>query len=265
MKKKVLIFLFFLLFIPTSIHASSTTAYQEYLQSFDAYRKALSDFKVARAEYLKFNTLTSQQTALEKTKAMLAQRSQLLRTHLLFINEKLNESIAMDPSAKAVYQTLIKNEVTFLNNHIALMDDIGSIQDADGVSKKLSSHYNVLQSNIYQTIVALKLAELTAADAVYTDLFSRCYSLLQTNRSSYTKEKQSILDRWLLQIQNKQDLFKQKTDEITKENASLKSSSVNDITTSYQKIQKLMSEAKQYLSEGTSFMEELTAAMQYAD
>lgn len=263
MRKNIIIFLLFLFIIPSPVWASAASAYQEYLQEFDVYRSNLNDFKVARAEYLKFKTLTSQQTALEKTKIMLAQRSQLLRSYLQFINERLNESTSMSPSTKSVYQALIKNEVTFLNNHTALMSDIGSIQDADSVSKKLSSHYTILQSNVYQTIAALKIAELNAVDAIYTDLFTKSYSLFQANRSSYTTEKQSILDRWLLQIQNKQDLFKQKTDEITSANAALKSSSTTDITTNYQKIQKLMSEAKQYLSEGTSFLQELTTSMQY--
>jgi ABC-type transport system involved in cytochrome bd biosynthesis fused ATPase/permease subunit len=80
------------LFLPTTVWASSTSAYQEYLQEFDKYRTVLNDFKVARSEYLKFKTLTSQQSALEKTKQMLADRSQLLRSYLQFLNEKLNES-----------------------------------------------------------------------------------------------------------------------------------------------------------------------------
>jgi len=253
------------LFLPAVVWASSTSAYQEYLQEFDKYRTVLNDFKVARSEYLKFKTLTSQQTALEKTKQMLADRSQLLRSYLQFLNEKLNESKSMDPTDKALYQTLIKNEVTFLNNHTALMGSIGSIQDADGVSKQLSSHYTLLESSIYQTIVGLKFAELSSLDTLYYDLFTKSYALIGENRSSYTSEKQSILDRWLLQIQNKRDLYKQKTDEITKENATLKSASLSEITASYQRVLKSMSEARQYLSEGTSFLQELGTSMQYGE
>jgi len=261
--KYILIIVVF--FLPAAVWASSTSAYQEYLQEFDKYRTVLNDFKVARSEYLKFKTLTSQQTALEKTKQMLADRSQLLRSYLQFLNEKLNESKSMDATNKALYQTLIKNEVTFLNNHTALMGSIGSIQDADGVSKQLSSHYTLLESSIYQTIVGLKFAELTALDTLYYDLFTKSNALIEKNRSSYTAEKLSILDRWLLQIQNKRDLFKQKTDEITKENSTLKSASLSEITASYQRILKSMSEARQYLSEGISFLQELTASMQYGE
>ncbi|HCM81908.1 MAG: hypothetical protein UV63_C0008G0012 [Microgenomates group bacterium GW2011_GWC1_43_11] len=265
MIKKAFTIILFLFLIPSAVWASSQSAYQEYLIEFDKYRAVLNEFKVARSEYLKFKTLTSQQTALDKTKQMLSQRSQLLRAYLQFLNEKLNESASMDASTKSLYQTLIANEVKFLNNHTGLMGAIGSLQDAEGVSQQLSSHYTMLQSSMYQTIVGLKTAELMALDAHYYALFTKSHTLIQENTSSYTPEKQSIMERWLLQIQNKRDLFRQKYDEITKENTVLKSSSLSEITASYQRIQKLMSEARQYLSEGTSFLQELTASMQYGE
>jgi len=111
----------------------------------------------------------------------------------------------------------------------------------------------------------LKMAELTAIDTMYYESFTKSHAFIQANKSSYTVEKQSILERWLLQIQNKRDLYKQKTDEITKENTTLKSSSVSEITVGYQRIAKLISEARQYLSEGASFLQELTTAMQYRE
>jgi len=265
MVKNIVILLFLLFFVPSFVYASSASSYQEYLGGFDTYRSALNEFKVARSEYLKFKTLTSQQTALDKTRQMLASRSQLLRSYLQFLNEKLNESTAMDAPTKSLYQTLIGNEVKFLNNHTGLMGSIGSLQDAEGVSQQLSSHYTMLESSIYQTIVGLKMAELTAIDTEYFTIFTNSYTFIQNNKSMYTPEKQSIMERWLLQIQNKRDLYKQKTDEITKENSALKSSSLSEITASYQRIAKLMSEARQYLWEGTSFLQELTNSIQYGE
>jgi len=263
--KKVLFIFFLAFFFPLKIFASSQTAYQEYLIEYDVYRTALTDFKVARTEYLKYKTLASQQTALEKTKTMLTSRSQLLLNYLSVLNEKLNESTAMTPSNKSLYQTLITNETQFLKNHIGLMRSIGSLTDAENVSQQLTSHYAILQSNTYQTIVGLKMAELNALDTTYYDLLTKNYTFLQTNRSSYTTERLTILDRWLLQIQNKRDLFKQKTDEIIKENSVLKSSSSTEIVASYQRIVKLLSEAKQYLTEGTSYIQELTTSLQYGE
>ena len=264
-KAIISIVLFLIFFTPAPLYASSTSAYQEYLIEFDSYRTILNEFKVARSEYLKFKTLTSQQTALAKTKQMLIQRSQLLRSYLQFMNEKLNENASMDQTNRQLYQTLIKNEVTFLNNHTGLIGAIGSLQDADGVSMQLSSHYAMLQSNMYQTIVGLKISELMALDAQYQDVFTKSYTLIQNNKVLFSPEKQSIMERWLLQIQNKRDLFKQKIDEITKENSILKSSSLTEINASYQRIQKSIAEARQYLVEGASFIQELTTSMQYKE
>jgi len=265
-KKACCIVLFTILFLhPISIYASSQSSYQEYLIEFDSYRATLNEFKIARSEYLKFKTLTSQQSALEKTKRMLASRSQLLRSYLQFLNEKLNENASMDAINKNLYATLIQNEVKFLNNHTGLMSSISSLQDAESVSQQLSSHYTMLQSTIYQIIVGLKMAELTAIDTQYYELFTKTYSFIQTQKSSYTPNKQSTMERWLLQIQNKRDLYTQKRNDIIKENTTLKSASLTEIAASYQRIIKLLSEARQYLSEGTSFLQELTTSMQYGE
>src|SRR3989344_5828917 len=74
-----------------SVFATSQQAYQDYLYQFDLYRQRETDFRVAKTEYEKFRSLTSETTALEKTKLLLAQRDQLLRAYLLVLNEKLNE------------------------------------------------------------------------------------------------------------------------------------------------------------------------------
>lgn len=266
MKKVIFwgISLFIIFFVfPVRIEASSQQAYKDYLYQFDQYRTILNDFKIARSEYLKFNTLVAQTTALEKTKKMLESRDKLLRSYLLFLNEKLNESTGMTPSSKSLYQSLIQNEVTFLQQHTSLIGSIGSIPDADNVSKQLGSHYNILQSNIRQTIIALSVGDLARADTQYAQILVQISLLMQTYRTSYSPQQQSTIDRWLIQIQNKRSLYQQKIDTIMSENSLLKTSSLDELDALFVKMQKELDEAKQYLSEGSSYLGELMQAIRY--
>src|SRR3972149_6420904 len=147
--------------------ATSSQAYQDYLYQFEVYRQKYSDFQVAKNEYEKFKSLASQTAALEKTKIMLSQRDQLLRAYLFLLNERLNEDQGLNVPEKQQYQTLIKNEVTFLDGHSALVPSIGYLPEAVKVSEELQSHYNVLSRSMRQTIVAISLGQLSVLSKQY--------------------------------------------------------------------------------------------------
>lgn len=259
----LLVLAFFGVFAQGRVFAASATAYKDYLFQFDGYRTKLNNFKVARTEYLKYKTLLSETTALDTVKSMLAQRDQLLRSYLLFLNEKLNENTGLSSSDRQLYQTLIQNEVTFLETHTQLIPSIGSLTDAMNISKQLESHYLVLEISIRQTIIALGLGDLMKLNTQFTASFTSLRNLAQTNAGSITPEKQSTIERWLLQISNKQQLFQQKTEQITIANSQIKGNSEQEMDMLFVRVQKNLAEAKQYLIEGTSYMQELINLLRY--
>lgn len=267
MKKWFLTISFFLLFsLPlTYIRADSKQAYTDYLYQFDEYRRTLNEFKVAKGEYLKYKTLVSQTTAIDKTTAMLSQRDLLLRSYLLFLSERLKENTALTSSNRTLYESLIAKEITFLDSHSKLVGEIQSLQDSETTSKQLTSHYTILQSNIIQTIVGLTSGELTNGNQKYSEALSNAEIVINAHRSEYAPEKQATLDRWLLQIKNKQSLYAQKMDSVNTMNGQLKSASLDELNTIFLRMQKEMNEAKQYLLEGTSFIRELREALYYVE
>lgn len=254
---------FFLL--ASHISASSQRAHTDYLYQYDVYRQSYNDFKVAKNEYEKFHSLVSQTQALDQTKKMLAQRDVLLRSYLLLLNEKLNENKGLDASDRSLYQTLIQNEVKFLETHASLIPAIGSIEDTVDVSKQLESHYNILQTSIRQTIIALGLGGLTNYQVQFDSLYNQAQQLFQANRLLVSPAKQTILERWILQINDKKTLYQRKIDGITQTNNGLSSSDSNEIDKSFQLMQKDLASAKQYLTEGTSYVAELMNALRYSD
>jgi len=261
----LLIVLVILLTPITLVSATSEKAYQDYLFQYDQYRLKLNNFKVARTEYLKFKTLLAETTALDTVKAMMIQRNSFLRSYLLLLTEKLNENQGLTPIDKQLYQTLIQNENTFLVNHTQLISSIGSISDATDISKQLESHYLILYAGIRQTLTTLSLGELMKINTQYKNNFEALQKLAEINKASETPEKQSTIDRWLLQINNKQNLYQQKVEQILMSNSQLKGNSQLEMDELFVKIQNNLNEAKQYLNEGTSFMQELITLIQYKE
>lgn len=263
-RKVVSIIAFLTVFTP-SVFANSQQAYQDYLYQSDLYRQKYSAFAVAKNEYLKFKTLTSQSTALEKTIAMIAQRDQLLRGYLLLLNEKLNEDSGLSATSRQTYQTLIANEVVFLEGQSKLVESIGSLEDAENASRQLESHYNVLQSSVRQTIGGIALGKLATLVQQFDIALADAKALVSTNRGSFSPQKQATIDRWLLQITNIRSLYQQKIDQMSSSIAQFKGSSLTDQDKTLLELKGKVSEARQYLIEGSGYLGELVTTLSYKD
>lgn len=245
--------------------ATSERAYQDYLYQFDVYRQRYSEFQIAKNEYLKFKTLTSQAAAVEKTRLMLAQRAQFLRAYLLLLKEKINETPTMAGPERQTYLTLIDNEVSFLDNHSLLVPSVSSVEDATRVSGDLENHYIILHRAIRQTIIGISLAQLTGMSQDYDIALTNSRNLLSANPGSFTLEKQATIDRWVLQITNKRTLFQKKYDLIVSTNNSLNSNDINELNQKFAEMLKFVSEARQELLDGSSYMKELINTLRYQD
>lgn len=247
------------------VHAASAQAYSDYLYQFDLYRQTYTDFGVAKNEYQKFKSLDSQTSALEKTKIMLAQRDNLLRAYLLLLNEKLNENPGMGASEKQLYQTLIKNEVTFLENHAKLIPSIGTLDDAVTTSKQLESHYLILQKSMRQTIVGISVGQLTALRRQFDQVTTMAALLADASRGVFTPQKQVTVDRWLLQIKNKQSLYQQKIDMVTSDNIAWETGNLDEMNRKLAGLQQKLGNSWQELLEGSGFLIELTNTLRYIE
>lgn len=263
MKRFLFILLLLLMLLVPSIRASSERAYQDYLYQFDLYRQKYSDFTIAKNEYEKFGSLSSQTTTLTNTSAMLAQRDQLLRAYLLLLNEKLNEDRGLIDTQKATYWALTGSEISFLDQHSTLVQSIGSLEDATNVSKELESHYAILGASMRQVITGVSLGQLAVLARQYDTALADAKALLNANRGAFSPQKQSTVDRWILQITNTRSLYQQKIDSINTKNAQLKGSSTETLDDLFGELKRDVGQAKQYLMEGNRFIGELIEALRY--
>lgn len=265
MKRVIVVLVIFVILVVFvfPINASSERAYQDYLYQFDLYRQKYSDFTIAKNEYEKFGSLASQTTALANTSAMLAQRDQLLRAYLLLLNEKLNDDRGLIDTQKATYWALTGSEISFLDQHSTLVGSIGSLDDAAEVSKELESHYSILGTSIRQVITGVSLGQLAVLTRQYDTTLADAKALLNANRGTFSPQKQSTVDRWILQITNTRSLYQQKIDSITEKNAQLKGSSIETLDDLFGQLKREVGQAKQYLMEGNRFIGELIEALRY--
>lgn len=242
--------------------ASSSQAYQDYGFQFDQYRQKLSDFQVAYKQYQQFNSLSSQQDAIDKVKLLLAQRNQVAKTYFLFLNEKLNENPGLGTSDALPYRTLLTNQIGLLDQNTAQSSSIGSLDDASKISTLFIKNYNAMQSAYRQTILGLDLGYLQYFGSQFDAAASRAQSLIAANKGDASPEKQATLDRWLLALSNKHSLFEQQATTIRTALTKFEGD-VEEQDRQFTTIQKTMTQAKQNLVEGTSYLGEVESALQY--
>lgn len=266
MKKFSVLLLIALIFIPvTFVLASSESSRKDYLFQFDLYRQKYTEFQISKNEYAKFKTLTSQTTALEKTRAMLAQRDQLLHAYLTFLAEKLAEDQGLSTTTKQLYVTLIGNELKFLETHAQMIPAIAMLEDASRVSQELESHYKVLQISIRQILAGLALGQLSIMGNMYDGTLRSAQTIVSSFGGTFTPAKQETINRWILQINNKRSFYQQKLDAIASMNVQLDASDLDDLDKKFSDMTQKMAEARQYLVEGAQFQIELKNALKYRD
>ncbi|MDP1723031.1 MAG: hypothetical protein Q8L37_07630 [Candidatus Gottesmanbacteria bacterium] len=252
-----------LLLFAQPIAASSPQAYQDYLYQFDLYRQKQSAFSVAKGEYEKFHSLTSQTTALSTTTAMLAQRNNLLRAYLLLLNEKINENPGLNELQKAELHGTVNTEIKFFDGHTMRIASIGSLEDATIVSRELETHNKILQTVMRQTITGISFGTLASLSRQFDMGFSQAQALVNASKAIFTPQKQATIDRWLQQIQNVRKLYQQKVDDIGSMNTKLSERSVDGLDDGFRNLKKDIAQAKIYLQDGNRFIGELIEALRY--
>lgn len=258
-----LVLLVLLVLLVPSVHAASSQAYQDYLYQFDVYRTKYTEFRTAKNEYEKFHSLTSQTTALSNTTAMLAQRNNLLRSYLLLLDERISENPGLNDYEKAEYHRTINTELKFFDGNNSRIAGIGTLEDAQAVSRELETHHKVLQTVIRQTITGISLGSLASLAQQFDAGFSEANNIASSSRTIFSPQKQATIDRWLQQIQQVRNLYQQNVEEIGVMNTKLSERSIDGLDDGFRSIKNEIVQAKTYIQEGNRFLGELIEALRY--
>jgi hypothetical protein len=247
------------------VYASSQQAYKDYLYQYDVYRSLASDFQTARNEYIHFQTLSSQTTAFEKTKTYLVQRDNLMKSYLLLLSEKLDENTGVSSEDKGKYQQLMASESAFLVSHAQQIPGTSSLNEAIAQSPLFEDHYKTLQRNIRRVLITIALGQLTLLHDSVRSVTTASQSIFNANMGILTPQKQATITQWMIQIQNKENVYQQKYKVLADENAILDGFDVPDLDRNYNDILKGITDARQNLADTASYLKELKNALQFIE
>ncbi len=253
-----------MIFVP-SVRASSQEAYREYLSEVDQYRRIYADFASARDSYLKFQTLTSQSDALNKTKLMLTSRNRVLISYLNLLSQKIAENPGLQQAQKQQYFGAIQKESAFIATQNGLVPAITSIDGTIASSKTLENHYPAFQAAAQKTILGLILGNLSALANQYDEVASRAQQLVSLETARLPGDKLATLGNWMLQINAKRAQFQQTVDVIALVNAKLDTAESFDLDRQAGELHTQAGQARQNLIDGASFLGELIKELKYAD
>ncbi len=236
--------------------------YQDYLYQTNVYRDKYNEFSIAKNEYLKFETLTSETTAIVKTREMMAQRARLLQAYLLFLKARLNES-TVNEKDKSMFQTLIDNNIKFLENHTSLIESIATIKDAEKANQDMERQYGAMSVAIRQIIIGLTESRLEELEQEYSSIMMAAQILMEEAKQELPTDRHILLDRWFQRISNKRSLFLQKLQIIQEGRKTLENS--RDIHQRFEEVVSVGIQARQEFQEGIANMKELMSVMKYKD
>jgi len=264
MKNAVFVILV-LLFVPTIAHAQVdeqydyARAYQDYVFTQDTYDSSLSDYRLARSQYLQAQTLVAQTKARDATVKMLTARDDVIIAYLTAIRLRLTETEGIGEVTRTGIQERIDSEVSWFRDHKSRISSAGTLDDLVDDSDEANDRFQETEKIAYE---ALSLIAGGKVDVLRGELSS---ILSQTREKSFEIESNgdydiSVVQRWLEEIEQKitrsldksieaqsltQEFYGKKGDK-----ASGRSDLFNDVTAAY-------SEAMQLLRDGNNFMKEI--------
>lgn len=247
------------------VQASSNTAYQDFVYQFDLYRNIYNEFSIAKNEYEKYQSLSSKQSAIDKTREMLTQRAETLRVYILLLIERLGEDQGLSSSAKLHYNELLAEELQFLINHKENTKTPQTIESAEQISATLESHDTSLQTTIRQVIVGISIGQLNSVYEEYRQNLSNLRTVVETYADRLTPSRLSIAGSWIEQIENNGSAFQESIQLIQTSSDTLSETNTRTLNEAYRTMQKQLADAKILLVLGTSYMKELVILLQYKE
>jgi len=243
------------LLFASSVRADFDESYRNYLYQYDQYRNSLTNFQTAKNRYLTYQTLTSQTEALTATKSFLESRDQLAIVYLQMLLEK-------NPSDN--FRKLIEDDISFYQKEKSLVPAVGSLDDGVDNSKDFVSHYPQTVVSAQQTIADILINKVKVLDNRVASLSGNM--TIQVNLLKGKGKDVNMLERWLLETQNKILLCETKLEQAQALSNKLRpSSNYQQNSQEFSNVQVGVLEANQYLKEAISYLKEIKEELKYGN
>lgn len=257
----------FLLFYSSTLAISQDfnfqRAYEDYLFNYNQYRQSYSDFVPAKEAYLSYQTLTSKNTALEKTQKMLQDEDEVVRTYLTALRMKVTETAGITNDEQNILYLKLDNEVSWYGKHKDSLASAATLEDLTNSSQKISNQYKMTEVLIYQTLGTVLSGKENDFRNQINDKIQELKGKIGEIRQKGDKDT-STAERWLLEAENRLTRSQEKQFAAQQILAKIKSTDKNK-NQGYNKAQFSLEESHQYLKEANSYLKEVLREIKSAD
>jgi hypothetical protein len=260
-------FIFLLIFFTFSISpafADLNSLSEEYTKLLSANNTASTEYKIAKNTYETYYTLSSLTQVLQKSKAYLETRDNLIIKHFAMLNAKL-DLVNIDNNQKDSLIQILNSEVTFFTNHLTLIQSISTINDVNNVSKKAEGEF--IQANIKskQILGNILISKVSATLTPYTNLMQDVENKIADLKLRKLKNQTTIdkLERWMVEVKNKKILAENNISQNLNDLSNLSKSNEQNIEKNFDEIRINIIQGHLYLKEGTNFMSEILTEIKY--
>lgn len=231
--------------------ADYTSAYNDYTYNYTVYRNTYNDYQVSKSTFLTYHTLTAQSDAINKLRAVLKARDQVVFGYYNLLQEKLNATPGVTDDFESTFGKVKDSEQSWLTDHQKKIDAAASLDDLNSASSEFENRYPQMDTETKQAIGSVLLAkENTLAaqvDTFITNLQTKTTEIRQSG------ENTTFADRGVIDTKNKLDLFRTKLTAANEVFFPKSNFGQIDIF----KGQQQFTQANQYLREAVNFLMEI--------
>lgn len=272
MKRRAFPAVCFLLFLwivncfafPAQIGAQTPleTTQTDYDHVYKLYLDAHDEYEIARSKYQTYRNLTSQTVAIEKTALMLEARDQVMITFLHLIQAKLTQETELSFGRLGVINHDLNQEVEWYQAHQSKPSSAASVNDLILVSREAEGRYTSTTRIVYRALLESYLYKENQIIALISDELVQTESLISLIRERKDKDT-SLIERWLIDGQNKYALGKDKYNE--SKSIDLASIKDKELVGVYNQASQRLEQANQYFKEVNHVLIEILTEIKRAD
>ncbi len=229
----------------------------DYLFQYEEYRTAYDNFLVARDKYSKYKTLTARDEALEKTKKIILQRAEVLRTYFIALRSKVANATISPLTLKEETVKKLDEEIKWLDQHKEKVNTtpFADYQQLFSLSAELESKELAIYQLTYQSLTLVDLEKNQSLQQDSVLLWEALNDEVEASSEADLKEK---LIPWLTAAKEKNRLSEQQTNLAKDKLEELyKKEKREDLVKIYNQIESLLDGGIKYLKDSFSYQKEI--------
>ncbi|OGM18568.1 hypothetical protein A2686_01580 [Candidatus Woesebacteria bacterium RIFCSPHIGHO2_01_FULL_38_10] len=246
--------------------------YQEYLTTFDEYRKTHSDYSFKKAQYLRFKTLKSQEEAFNATLTMLQKRDDLVIAFSKVLKEKLKISSEVGVPKNEPLNARIDQEVGWFNEHKEKLTSAASLENLVKDSNEAKLRFAKIQVLSYDLLATISEAKIIVLNKRTREILDRVKNKFEEIKSQdnvedkFSTYKLQIIDRWIFESENRLIRGEEKLINAQSLIATFASKQTGDNALSlYNQSQTVLGESQLFFKEAISSLKEVIREIKIAE